>query len=61
MIASDFDAKIKEKTDAGQALNVQQDTLNRELRTLSLQADSRAKLDLQRGQLKVKESEIKTT
>lgn len=42
-------------------LNDRRDELNEELRTLSLQADSRAKLDLQRVQMKTKTGEIKTT
>ncbi len=56
-----FDKKILEKTQVGIALEQQRDALNLELRTLSLQADTRAKLDLQRGQMKAKESEIKMT
>ena len=42
-------------------LNERRDDLNDELRMLSLQADSRAKLELQRAQLKTKTGEIKTT
>ncbi|RPD62360.1 hypothetical protein L227DRAFT_34009 [Lentinus tigrinus ALCF2SS1-6] len=56
-----FDKKITEKNQAGLALEQRRDSLNTELRALSLQADSRAKLDLQRGQMRAKESEIKTT
>ncbi|KAI0699279.1 hypothetical protein C8T65DRAFT_659755 [Cerioporus squamosus] len=61
MNSAGFDKKIQEKTQVSVALEQRRDALNIELRTLSLQADSRAKLDLQRGQLKAKQSEIKST
>ena len=56
-----FDRKIAEKNSNGSTLESRREALNTELRTLSLQADSRAKLDLQRGQMKTKTGEIKTT
>lgn len=56
-----FDRKISEKNTNGTNLESRREALNTELRTLSLQADSRAKLDLQRGQMKAKATEIQTT
>ncbi|KAI0771249.1 hypothetical protein BD413DRAFT_604552 [Trametes elegans] len=53
--------KIAEKNTKGRSLDLRRDELNAELRTLSLQADSRAKLDLHRAQVRAKETEIKTT
>ncbi len=59
--AAGFERKIAEKNSAGSNLENRREALNTELRTLSLQADSRAKLDLQRAQIKTKSGEIKTT
>ncbi|KAL1950585.1 hypothetical protein VTO73DRAFT_5709 [Trametes versicolor] len=56
-----FDEKIAEKNSKGRQLDLRRDELNAELRSLSLQADSRAKLDLHRAQVKTKDTEIKTT
>ncbi|TBU46351.1 hypothetical protein BD309DRAFT_1078711 [Dichomitus squalens] len=56
-----FEDKIREAVSQSAKLNERRDDLNDELRTLSLQADSRAKLELQRTQLKAKTGEIKTT
>ncbi|PIL22506.1 hypothetical protein GSI_15195 [Ganoderma sinense ZZ0214-1] len=56
-----FEEKIREAMSQSSKLNDRRDELNEELRTLSLQADSRAKLDLQRAQMKTKTGEIKTT
>ncbi|KAI1789650.1 hypothetical protein LXA43DRAFT_1020614 [Ganoderma leucocontextum] len=56
-----FEEKIREAMAQSSKLNDRRDELNEELRTLSLQADSRAKLDLQRAQMKTKTGEIKTT
>lgn len=56
-----FDEKIAEKNSKGRQLDLRRDELNAELRSLSLQADSRAKLDLHRAQVKTKDAEIKTT
>ncbi|KAI0670775.1 hypothetical protein C8Q78DRAFT_1078750 [Trametes maxima] len=58
---ANFEEKVAEKTSKGRNLDLRRDELNAELRTLSLQADSRAKLDLHRAQVKAKETEIKTT
>lgn len=56
-----FEEKIREAMSQSSKLNDRRDELNEELRTLSLQADSRAKLDLQRAQMKTRTGEIKTT
>ncbi|KAH9854720.1 hypothetical protein C2E23DRAFT_726150 [Lenzites betulinus] len=58
---ANFEDKIAEKTSKSRSLDLRRDELNSELRSLSLQADSRAKLDLHRVQVKTKEAEIKTT
>lgn len=58
---ANFDKRIAEKSQKSSTLENRREDLNTELRTLSLQADSRAKLDLQRAQMKTKTSEIQTT
>ncbi|KAI0822321.1 hypothetical protein BC628DRAFT_691139 [Trametes gibbosa] len=58
---ANFEDKIAEKTSKSRSLDLRRDELNSELRSLSLQADSRAKLDLHRAQVKTKDAEIKTT
>ncbi|KAH9922826.1 P-loop containing nucleoside triphosphate hydrolase protein [Epithele typhae] len=59
--SSNFDKKIMEKTNIHVQLENQREALNLELRTLSLQADTRAKLDLQRNQMRSKTAEIQST
>jgi DNA repair protein RAD50 len=59
--ASNYDEKISEKASKGRAMEEQRDDLNAEVRTLSLQADSRARLDLKRDELKSKNNELKNT
>jgi DNA repair protein RAD50 len=61
MGTANHDAKLAEKTEQAKSLEAQRDALNRELRTLSIQADSRAKLDLKRAEVKSKNGEIQST
>jgi DNA repair protein RAD50 len=61
MGAGDYDARLAKRTEEAKDLEEQRETLNRELRTLSLQADARAKLDLKRGEVKNKNGEIQST
>lgn len=58
---SNYDERISEKTTKSRSIEDQRDDLNNELRSLNLQADSRAKLDLKRDELKSKSNEISNT
>ena len=57
--ASDYTSKLEKNTKRIQELQEQKDTLNREFRGLSLQADSRAKLDLKRREVTTKSKDVK--
>lgn len=59
--ASNYDERIAEKTSKARSVEDQRDDLNNELRSLNLQADSRAKLDLKRDEQKSKSNEMKNT
>ena len=56
--AAQYESKLNEKTTKGRLLEETREQLNAEIRSLSLQADSRAKLNLARGDIKNKKSEI---
>ncbi|KAH9891681.1 hypothetical protein C8Q73DRAFT_746760 [Cubamyces lactineus] len=58
---ANFDVKIAEKNSKSRSLDLQREELNIELRTLTNQAGSRAKLDVNRDQVKAKEMDIRTT
>jgi DNA repair protein RAD50 len=58
---SNYDERISEKTSKARAMEEQRDNLSAEIRMLSLQADSRARLDLKRDELKSKQNELKNT
>ena len=58
--SADYDARLSEKTDKARSLEEERESLSGEIRKLSLQADSRAKLDLTRKEIKSKNTEIKT-
>ena len=58
--SADYDARLAEKTDKARSLEEERENLSGEIRKLSLQADSRAKLDLTRKEIKSKNTEIKT-
>ena len=59
LLSAKFDEQLAEKEAKLRSMEATRDTLNNEFRTLSLQADSRAKLDLHRASLKSKTSEVK--
>lgn len=59
--ASGYDAKLAEKQSKSRNMEDRRDALNTEIRTLSLQADSRARLDLKRAEVKTKTADIKNT
>ena len=56
--AAQYESKLNEKMTKGKMLEETREQLNTEIRTLSLQADSRAKLNLARSDMKNKKGEI---
>ena len=58
--AAKYEDSIQETTNKILALEEQRDALNTELRNLTLQADSRAKLDINRSDLSKKKRELQT-
>ncbi|KAF9643243.1 hypothetical protein BDM02DRAFT_1548809 [Thelephora ganbajun] len=54
---ANYDEKIAEKSSKARALEDQREDLNGEIRTLSLQADSRARLDIKRAEMRSKKNE----
>lgn len=59
--AANFDERITEKSTQMRSLSLKSADLEKEIQTLSLQADTRAKLELKREALRTKTSEVKTT
>lgn len=57
--SANFDERLSERVSKARTMEDKRDSLNAELRSLSLQADSRARLDLKRAEMKSKKSEIK--
>jgi DNA repair protein RAD50 len=57
--ATDYTAKLEEKNRRSRELQDQKDALNGEFMSLNLQADSRARLDLKRAEVKMKSQDIK--
>jgi DNA repair protein RAD50 len=57
--ASDYTSKLEDKAKRSRALQDQKDTLNGEFRSLNLQANSRARLDLKRSEISTKSQEVK--
>jgi DNA repair protein RAD50 len=57
--AGSFDERLSEKAAKARNMEDQRDSLNTELRSLSLQADSRARLDLKRAEMRSKTSDTK--
>lgn len=57
--AGSFDERLNEKAAKARSMEDQRDSLNTELRGLSLQADSRARLDLKRAEMRSKTSDTK--
>jgi len=56
-----YDLRLQEKIDKGKRLEETREKLNMEIRTLSLQADSRARLDVKRAEVKSKTNEASNT
>ncbi|THH19195.1 hypothetical protein EW146_g1924 [Bondarzewia mesenterica] len=59
LVTVKYDERFSELVNRSRALEDKRDSLNDELRTLSLQAESRAKLDLKQSELKSKSSDLK--
>jgi DNA repair protein RAD50 len=59
--AANYEERIAEKTSKARGFEEQRDDLNAEFRSLNLQADSRARLDLKRDEMKSKKNELKNT
>jgi len=57
--AGNFDERLGEKAAKARSMEDQRDALNTELRSLSLQADSRARLDLKRAEMRSKTLDTK--
>lgn len=60
LIASNHDGRLAEKTENSRRLEAKREQLSFELQTLSLQADSRAKLEINRKDVKNKSLEIES-
>lgn len=58
---ANYDGRINEKTTKSRNLEATRDQLSQEMKTLSLQMDSRAKLDLKRIELKNKDTQMQNT
>jgi DNA repair protein RAD50 len=56
--AAQYEEKLVEKTAQTRELDAKRETLNSEFRSLSLQADSRARLDLKRAEVRTKKAEV---
>jgi len=61
MGSAKYDAQLADRTEKAKVMEERREALNTEIRTLSLQADSRAKLDLKRGEVRSKNKEILST
>ncbi|KAJ7095861.1 hypothetical protein B0H15DRAFT_827394 [Mycena belliarum] len=59
--AAKYDERLEEKTASSKRLEEQRDVLNSEFKSLNMQSDSRAKLDLHRADAKAKNAEISST
>lgn len=57
-VAAKHDAKLAEYSKMTRALEEQREELNSELQSLTLQADTRARLDLKRAEVKTKTVEV---
>ncbi|CCM03496.1 uncharacterized protein FIBRA_05630 [Fibroporia radiculosa] len=59
--AGNFDQRLSDANAKGRSMEMKRDELTAEIRTLSLQADARARLDLKRAELKSKSSDLNNT
>ncbi|KAI9566180.1 P-loop containing nucleoside triphosphate hydrolase protein [Boletus coccyginus] len=58
---ANFDERLSERASKARVMEDKRDSLNAELRGLSLQADARARLDLKRSEVKSRTLEVKNT
>ena len=56
---TDYASKLEENVKRSRKMQDQKDTLSREFRSLNLQADVRAKLDIKRDEVNTKSKDIK--
>ncbi|KAJ7784558.1 hypothetical protein B0H16DRAFT_1492970 [Mycena metata] len=59
--AAQYDQRLEEKISSNKELEARRDVLNSEFKTLNMQSDSRARLDIQRTEVKSKTAEIEAT
>jgi DNA repair protein RAD50 len=59
MQSGNFDERLNAKAAKARSMEDERDTLNMELRGLSLQAESRARLDLKRAEVRSKTSDTR--
>lgn len=59
--AARFDERLAERVAQARTLEAKRDALNGEIRALSLQADTRARLDLKRAEVRNKRAEVENT
>lgn len=56
--SSNYDARIQEKTEKSRTLEDSREQLSSEMRTLTMHADAGIKLDLKKGEIKGKTTDI---
>lgn len=59
--SSNYDVRIQEKTEKLRTLEDTREQLSSEMRTLTIHADAGIKLDLKRGEIKSKTTDIQNT
>ena len=58
---ANFEQRLSEMHAKSRSMELRRDKLTAEIRTLSLQADARARLDLKRGEVRSKAAEVQNT
>ena len=58
---ANFEERLSERASKARVMEDKRDVLNTELRSLSLQADARARLDLKRSEVRSRTLEVKNT
>ena len=61
MKSANYDERVAERVGKARTMEDRRDELNSEIRSLSLQADSRARFDIKRSELKSKQGDIRNT
>jgi DNA repair protein RAD50 len=56
---TNYDERISERTTKARVMEDKRDELNTEIRTLSLRADARARLDIKRAEVRTKTNDVK--